>query len=145
MKRGQSSGFIPNLFAAIVIVSLIAVLGSTYLTEMAGTYSISFDNSSYAAFNQMDQVGNLVNETQDQLFNSQGNQNSFLTFIDVVTSSVYSTFILLMNMPILFFNIASAGLTALGVPQANVVLSAIVMIVTVYIVFKVIEYITKVR
>lgn len=146
MKKGQQSGLLPSMMMAVILIGVFTVLLGSYLQGLSDAYGTTYDNTTFSAFNRISSISSTINQSASKFVNDQGSQSTFTSIIDVAVSGAYGLFKIMFQIPAIFFSMTNAALNSMGIgTSGQVVADALFLIITAYILFKIVEYVMKVR
>jgi hypothetical protein len=147
MNTKAQTGTVQGMMIALVVITLVAVLGSTYISSIATNYGVTNNVDSYGVFNQTQEISNLTNTLSDSFVPDTAQQTTNTNSLNLMIDSVWGMVKLFFNIPKLYTNLILGGLNAMGVPSSAsyIIFWALNLIIVIIIMFAAYEAVMKVR
>ena len=143
-KKGTESGDLQNIVVSLLVVCTVAVLATTYITQVGNKYSVTIQNSStYASFQQFEQVDSNVQNLTEVFNNEQGKQTTVVDVISQMVQGAYSLIKLIFNLPVVANILIIQAGAAIGLPP--IVVGLMEAMIIVIILFAALALVMKVR
>lgn len=129
-NKGQSSSQLINLIVPMIVVAILAVSFSIIASNVGNNYDVSYDDSSYEAIiNQSSSINSIANRTGSSMLSPEEDRSNVLTAFDKLTTGAYNTFLVLSDVPGIYFAVITVISDAIGIDGriVTLILSGIVI------------------
>lgn len=129
-NKGQSSSQLINLIVPMIVVTILAVSFSIIAFNVGQNYDVDYNDSSYETIiNQSSSINSIANRTGSSMLSPDEDRSNVLTAFDKLTTGAYNTFLVLSDVPGIYFAVITVIADSLGIDGriVTLILSGVVI------------------